>query len=186
MRKAISAVGTLVLVADGGGDGAGAVGDGAWLHVRVEEGAKQSKVNVNLPLGVVEAVLQGPRPTRSRSTGASSFGHEKDGMKIDDARRAWEELKNAGDVDFVTIEDKDQKVRVSRQGSLVVVKVEGAPGHDQVSVEVPVEVVDALLSGEGEELNVAAALASFRSGAVTSCGSSTRTRRYAIWIDERS
>ena len=185
MRKTISTVGTLLLSLTAAGAALAQTANGAWIHVRVEEGAKQSKVNVNLPLGVVEAVLKAS-PEAVQKHGRISFGHEEDGMKITDARRAWEQLKNAGDVDFVTVEDKDQKVRVSRQGSLVVVKVEGAPGHDQVNVEVPVEVVDALLSGEGEELNVAAALTVLqkRRGDIVRVTDKDSTVR--VWIDERS
>lgn len=185
MRKSISAVGTLVLSLTAAGAALAQTANNAWLHVRVEEGAKQSKVNVNLPLGVVEAVLRSA-PDAVQKHGRIHFGHEKDGMKVADARRAWEQLKKAGDVDFVTVEDKDQKVRVSRQGSLVVVKVEGAPGHDQVSVEVPVEMVDALLSGEGEELNITAALGVLqkRRGDIVRVTDKDSTVR--IWIDERS
>lgn len=183
MRRAISALGTLVLAMTAAGTALGQ--SGAWLHVRVDEGVKGSKVNVNLPMGVVD-IFAKAAPDAIQKHGHVQFGPGKEGMKIDDARRAWRELKNAGDVDFVTIEEKDQKVRVSRAGGLVLVKVEGAPGHDQVSVEVPVEVVDALLSGEGEDLNVGAALAALqkRRGDVVRVVDKNSTVR--VWIDERN
>jgi hypothetical protein len=182
--KTIKVVGTLVLSLTAAGTALAQSTGGAWLHVRVEEGAKQAKVNVNVPLGVVEALVKSA-PESVQKHGRIKLG-DHEGMKVDDARKAWQELKGVGDVDFVTIEDKDQKVRVSRVGNLVVVKVDGAPGKDQVSVEVPVDVVDALLSGEGDELNIAKALLVLqkRRGDIVRVVDKDSTVR--VWIDERS
>lgn len=158
----------------------------AWLHVRVEEPGRQSKVSVNLPLSVVDAALQAA-PEKVLSNGRIHLGHfgddEKD-ISVSDLRKAWSELKATGDAEFVTVEEKDEKVRVAREGNLVLVRVEKPAGREAVRVEVPIEVVDALLSGQGQELNVRAALVELqkRRGDVVRVRDDDSTVR--IWIDE--
>jgi hypothetical protein len=97
----------------------------------------------------------------------------------------WGELKKAGDTELVSVEDQDENVRVARRGAVVEVKID-RKGKEAVKVEVPVEVVDALLSGEGEELNVRAALAQLqkRRGDIVRVNDENSTVR--IWIDEQS
>lgn len=154
-----------------------------WLHVRVEEPGRSSRVHVNLPLNVVEVALKAA-PEALESHGRI-FGHHGQGITVSDFRRMWSELKRVGDTDLVTVEDKDENVRVARRGGLVEVRVE-RKGKEAVKVEVPIEVVDALLSGDGEELNVRAALAQLqkRRGDLVRVNDDTSTVR--IWIDEES
>ncbi len=154
-----------------------------WLHVRVEEPGRSSRVHVNLPLNVVEVALKAA-PEVLESHGRI-FGHEGKGMTVSDFRRMWSELKKAGDTDLVTVEDKDENVKVARRGALVEVRVE-RKGKEEVKVEVPVEVVDALLSGDGDELNLRAALAQLqkRRGDIVRVNDENSTVR--IWIDEQS
>jgi hypothetical protein len=155
-----------------------------WLHVRVEEPAKGSRVHVNLPLNVVEVALKAA-PEAIASKGRINFGREGHGMALADFRRIWGELKSAGDTDLVTVEEKDENVRVGRKGGLVEVRVE-RKGKEEVKVEIPVEVVDALFSGEGDELNVKAALAQLqtRRGDIVRVNDEHSTVR--IWIDEKN
>ncbi len=154
-----------------------------WLHVRVEEPGRSSRVHVNLPLNVVEVALKAA-PQALESHGRI-FGREGKGMTVSDFRRMWSELKKVGDTDLVTVEEKDESVRVARRGGLVEVRIE-RKGKEEVKVEVPVEVVDALLSGDGDELNVKAALAQLqkRRGDIVRVNDENSTVR--IWIDEQS
>lgn len=163
--------------------GPSAAQGGAWLHVRVDERARPSKVSVNLPVSVVEAALRAA-PDRVISEGRLHLGHEGKGVSVADLRRAWQELRATGDAEYATVEEEDQKVRVARAGNLVLVHVEKPAGREAVRVEVPIEVVDALLSGEGEELNVRAAFAQLqkRRGDIVRINDEHSTVR--IWIDE--
>ena len=160
-----------------------AQGPSAWVHVRVEERANQSKVAVNLPVSVVEAALQAA-PEKVMAQGRIHLGHGGNDLSVADLRRAWNELKTTGDAEFVSVEDGDQTVRVARSGNLVLVHVEKPGGREAVRVEVPVEVVDALLSGQSEELNVRAAFAKLqnRRGDIVRVHDENATVR--IWIDE--
>jgi hypothetical protein len=161
-------------------------GRGAWLHVRVEEGEKQAKVSVNLPVSVVDAALQAAPETITADGHirlGPHHGHHDD-LSVTDMRKAWSELKAAGDGEFVTVEEDDQTVKISRAGDLVLVHVDKPSGRDEVRVEVPVDVVDALFSGQGEELNVKAAFAQLqkRRGDIVRVHDDKSTVR--IWIDE--
>lgn len=163
-----------------------AQGTGAWLHVRVEETGRQSKVSVNLPVSVVEAALQAA-PETVVSEGRIRLGrYQRDGkdMSVSDLRRAWSELKATGDAEFATVEDENEKVRIARAGNLVLVHVEKPAGRESVRVEVPIDVVDALLSGQGNELNIRAAFAQLqkRRGDIVRVHDDDSTVR--IWIDE--
>jgi hypothetical protein len=155
-----------------------------WLHIRVEEPERQSKVHVNLPLPVVEAALKAA-PATIASEGRIHLGPGGKHLSVADMRRMWSELKASGDVDLVTVEEKDQNVKVARKGDLVQVKVD-RKGKEEVHVEVPVTLVDALFAGEGEELNVKAALAELqkRRGDIVRVIDANSTVR--VWIDEKN
>jgi len=191
MRKSILAgVGLLALAA---ATTAAAQTGTAWLHVRVEEAKQASKVSVNLPMTVVEAILKAS-PEMIEKHGKIHFGEEH-GLKMADVRKAWKALAQAGDAEFVTVESEDENVRVTRKGDLVQVFVdnkgkagkEGKPGKpEEVRVEVPVSLVDAFLSGEGEEGNFDAAIAELqkRRGDIVRVKDDDSNVR--IWIDEQN
>lgn len=154
-----------------------------WLHVQVEE-ARGSRVHVNLPLSLVEVALAAAPEKIFDDKHIRVCGRHD--LKIADMRRMWSELKAAGDTDFVRVQDQDDDgtVTVSRKGDLVQVRIEGGRKSEQVMVDVPVSLVDALFSGEGEELNVRAAIGelSKRRGDIVRVADAKDTVR--IWIDE--
>lgn len=127
-----------------------------WLHIRVtESGEHGAKVSVNLPISLVEVALD-IAEDHVRHEGHLDF-HDSD-ITVADLRRMWDELRAAGDAEFVTVEEDDELVKISRAGDKVLIEIEDPEdGTQKGRVEVPVAVVDALLSGEGEELNFRAA-----------------------------
>lgn len=177
---------------------------GVWLHVRVEETLKPSKVTVNLPLTVVEAALQSAPELIEKHAKMHVGGQE--GMRLADLRRVWKQLAAVGDADFVTVESEQEDVRVRRKGDLVQVFVTGKPGatkgetekaakaeavpvarhKGEVRVELPVSVVDALLSGEGEQWNVQAAVSELQKRRGDIVRVSERDSHVRIWIDEQN
>jgi len=100
-------------------------------------------------------------------------------------REMWRELRDVGDVEFVTIQHEGQDVRIAREGDTILVNVSDIDGDDEaVRVEIPVPVVDALLSGDGDTLNIRAALeelSTLRGDLVLVIESDSNIR---IWIDE--
>lgn len=155
----------------------------AWLHVRVEEGAKGSKVSVNLPLTVVEAALKAA-PDTIATEGKFHVGQANHGLSVADMRRMWTELKNAGDTEIVSVEDKDETVKVARRGDVVQVRVNRVGSGEEVNVDVPVSLVDAALAGDGDTIDVKALVRELakRRGDVVRVNE--KDNKVRIWIDE--
>jgi hypothetical protein len=187
MKRLLVAV-LLVVAAGAGSSAPGHAADAgtAWLHVRVEEPGKGSKVNVNLPLPVVEAALKAA-PETIESEGHIHFGHHGHDMRLSDLRQAWRDLRAAGDTDIVTVEGEDGgHVTVGRRGDQVQVRVREHGDREQVAVDLPVAVVDALFSGTGEELNIRGALDELRKVRGHIVSVTDHDSRVRVWIDEDS
>jgi hypothetical protein len=167
----------------------------AWLHVRVEEAKEASKVSVNLPMTVVEAILKASPEIIEKHAHAHHLGEEH-GLKMADLRKAWKALAEVGDAELITVESDDENVKVRRKGDVVQIFVDGkgkpaadgkpARRGEEVRVELPVSLVDAFLSGEGEEGNVEAAVAELqkRRGDIVRVHDDESHVR--IWIDEQA
>ena len=104
-------------------------------------------------------------------------------ISIAEIRQLWNELKKSGNAEFVTVEKKNETVRIAREGNFVLVKV-SEKKVPKVDLRVPVSVVDALLSGPTDELDIKAALVAMQHQSVgdilTVNDNKTQVR---IWID---
>ena len=182
MRRSTRIV--LTILALGGPLGARARAETVpWLHVRVEEPRREAKVAVNLPLSVVEAALKAA-PEKVVSDGKIHLGSHRHDLSLSDLRRLWTELRATGDAELVSVEDKEETVRIARAGSLVQIRVAKSGGQEEVHVDLPVTLVDALLSGEGESVDLRAALAEvhkLRGDIVRVKDDDSQVR---VWIDE--
>lgn len=156
---------------------------GSWIHVRVDE-ADGAKVNINLPMSLVDVALE---IGQKNGFDEDDLRFDPDGdVTIEDLRRMWGELKDAGDADLVEVQDGDEHVRVYKRGDRVHVDVD-EDGEEKVRVEMPAAIVDALLSGEDERLDLPAAareLARIGSQEVVRIDDEGTTIR--IWIDQNS
>ena len=154
--------------------------EGHWLHVRVvESGDDGEKVNVNIPLSVVMAILPAIETDEFRG-GRIDIGHgEIDDIDIHEVLKAF---KDAPDAEYVTIDGRDETVRVSKERGFLLVNVDD--GNDRVRVRFPLDVVDALLSGGENELDLIAALdalADHGGGDLVTVESDDESIR--VWID---
>lgn len=156
-----------------------------WLHVRVEEPAKDTRVHVNLPMPLVHAAMN-MAPERIIEKGRIRLHHGHDHLKVADLRRLWKELKNAGDAEFVSVKEKDESVSVRRRGDRVLVDVEKTSDGEKIKVELPVAVVDALFANESLELDLKAATAELQKlrGDIVKVQGRDGTVR--VWIDEKN
>jgi len=137
--------------------------DSPWLHIRVtEEGEDGTKVAVNLPVSLVQVFADmAEKEIEKELSGHGShmdIDFDDHDIQIADVRRAWNELRDAGDADFVEVEEGDEYVKISRAGNTILIEFDERGEDGSGRVEVPVSVVDALLAGEGERLNVRAAI----------------------------
>jgi hypothetical protein len=155
----------------------------AWIHIEVHEnGDDGDKVSVNLPLSLADVALQSTIEEHGLSDGKITI--DDGDITVTDLRRMWRELKNAGDAEFVTVESDDENVKVYRKGDRVYVDVDDHSEDQTVRVVMPVVVVDALLSGDDDRLDLRAALAELKelgSGDIVRVEGGDENVR--IWID---
>ena len=165
--------------------GAAAADSDLWLHVSVD-GHHGEKVRVNLPLSLVEAAIP-MIPDEHFHDGEFRlddihWGHGHH-MSVEELRSLWNELKSSPDMTFVTVEEHDETVRVSKSGDYLLIDTE-EDGDTSVEVRVPLAVVDALLSGDGESLDIRAAieaLAAHGEGELVAVND--RDEQVRVWID---
>jgi hypothetical protein len=167
--------------------------DSGWIHIRVNE-SEGANVNVNLPMALIEVAMDIAQDHMGElnehmdgeaefEAGRIRFGDDHD-VKVEDLRRMWTELRDAGDADYVQVEDDSESVNIYRRGDRVFIEVD-EDGEEKVRMQVPFSVVDVLLEGDGNELNLVGAMremASSNDGEVLQVNDGDTTVR--IWIDD--
>ncbi len=154
-----------------------------WLHVKVNEGSGDGgRVSLSLPLSVVEAAAP-LLPAEARTASRLRVGDQE--LSVGDLRRIWRQVRSAPDATFLTVDDASGQVRVARQGETLVIRAVDAGRHgDRVEIRLPAAVVDALLAGNDQSLDLAGAITALaRSGAgelVTVNGEHDTVR---LWVD---
>jgi len=160
-----------------------------WLHIRVDDTNEEGeRVRVNVPLELAEKVIPCIHADRLQGGRVKLEGNLNQVV----VRALMEALRSAADGEFVTVQNRQENVRVAKQGGSFLVTVReqhGSKGKrsEKVDIKVPFPVVQALLSGDKDELDVAAALRSLKTTADTelvSVNDGTQTVR--IWVDSRS
>ena len=178
MKKSILLALATILLVVGAADAASE--SSLWLHVRVDE-SEGTKVKINLPINMVPKMI---------SFGPASDHFENGKIRLDDyeisvaeLRELWLEIKDSPDMTFVTVEDVDDTVRVWKEAGDLRVEVRGRD-NETVDVRVHVSVVDALLSGQEDDLDIGAAvsaLAEAGAGELVTVAQADKTVR--VWVD---
>jgi len=158
-----------------------------WLHVSVVDGkgGKAETVRVNIPLSFAEKVLPAIQVDKLHNGKVKIEECDMNGLNL------WailEAVRDTRDGEFVTVEAKDGNVRVAKSKGNLLVKVrDGKKGDQKVDVQVPMPVLEALLSGEKNELDLAAAVRALGAHgdtllvSVNDEGSTVR-----VWVDSRN
>lgn len=149
-----------------------------WLHVRVLD--DEDKVSVNLPVELVATVL-------------ASVEHDtfRDGRiqidEVDVDRELVEAILKAAvesrDGEFMRVEEGDETVVVvHKKNDTLYVDIE--EDHERVKVQIPLKVARAMLDGDGDTLNIVAALEALGEGKgstlVTVDDGDAKVR---VWVD---
>jgi hypothetical protein len=173
-----SILGTALIAAAVAGPAAAA---DLWFHLEVDGGRNGEQATINLPLSMVDSIA----PMISHEAHASGRVRIDDrDYSVAELRRAWRELEDGPDATYVTVNDRDSKVRIAKQGSYLVMEANDRAQGEEVQARIPLTVMRALLSGTGDELDVGAAVEALaREGAgelmtVTSDGETVR-----MWVD---
>jgi hypothetical protein len=129
-----------------------------WLHVRVDNPeSKDEMVRVNIPLELAEKIL----PTIDKDklhNGKVRVDHfDCNGV---DFHALMNAVRDTKDGEFVTVQSKEQDVRVAKQNNYFLVHVLDKEDHKHSTVEVkiPMKVVDALFSAGKDEVDLVAGL----------------------------
>jgi hypothetical protein len=161
-----------------------AAAEDLWIHVEVNEGGGDSNVEINLPLSALERV-ESFLPRGAREAGRVRY-QDRD-YRLSDLRRLWDEVQRSPDATLIRVNERDSQVHVAKRGDyLHVYALEKTGGGEEVEMKLPVEVVSALLSGPGDELNIEAAvraLARRGPGELLTVKGVNETVR--IWVDDR-
>jgi hypothetical protein len=158
-----------------------------WLHVRVvSSNAKGETVRVNVPLDLAEKVIPAIDHDRLHNGKVRIGCMDCDGV---DVRTLFEAVKSAKDGEYVTVQSDDADIKVSKKDGQMYVHV-----HDkkhskdsQVEVKVPMKVVEALLSGSKDELDIAAGLHALASqGDVELVSVKDDENTIRVWLDSKN
>lgn len=184
MKRLISAV-TIALILATGASSAAA---GQWLHVRVQERGSGDEVKVNLPLAFAEAILPLVEDNDLRRE-LRRHGLRIDGRRLwtlEELRQAWETLKSQGNADLVSIETRWERVKVGLEGGYLIATCEDR-SQGEVDVRIPSSIIDALLSGSGDDLDLRSALRALRNGGTQELVSiRDRDSSVRIWVDDQA
>ena len=159
-----------------------------WLHVRVDNpDSKEETVRVNVPLELAEKVL--PTINRSRLQGGKVKVDEIDCHGVD-LRALLDAVRTSKDGEFVTVQNKDSDVRVAKQNNYFLVHVidkNHGSKKSRVEVKIPMKVVDALLSGSKDELDLVAGLHALSAQGDTELVSvKDEENTVRIWLDSKN
>ena len=163
----------------------GAAAADQWIHVKVENQLDEELVTVNLPFSMLHAAVA-MIPEEVKAEGEIAIDDLD--MDWDELMTLWGEIKNAPEATFVTVETRDEKVVVKKEGEFVLVKTtERTEDGANVDVKFPLSVVDALLSGPEGSFDFAGAieaLAAYGPGELVTVHDGDETVR--VWIDDRN
>ncbi len=161
----------------------GAAAADQWIHLKVENQHDEEMVTVNLPFSMLHAAAA-MIPEEVKAEGEIQLD-ELD-MDWNELMALWGEIKNAPEATFVTVETRDEKVVVKKEGEFVLVKTtERSDDGADVDVKFPLAVVDALLSGPEGTFDFAAAieaLSDYGPGELVTVRDGDETVR--VWIDD--
>jgi len=154
-----------------------------WLHVRVVESGEGETVNVNMPLSMAEKVLPAINQGDLHNGKITTDMH----MQDVDLAAILDALSTAPDNEFVTIQSKDENVRVAKvHDNLVVHVVENGKGKDgeHVDITVPMRVISALVAKGTHEMDLTAAIREMEQmGDATLVTVQEASETVRIWID---
>lgn len=158
-----------------------------WLHVRVSNPSRnEESVRVNVPLELAEKVLPTINKNRLHSGRVKFDDIDCHGV---DLRALVDAVRTSRDGEFVTVQNKDSDVRVAKRNGTLFVHVfeKNHPRKSEVEVKVPMKVVDALFSGDKDELDLVAGLRALSAQGDTELVSvKDDENTVRVWLDSKN
>lgn len=155
-----------------------------WLHINVHDTkGDEEKVRINIPVSLIEVML--PLVEEKAIEDGKIRMNDKD-FRVSDLRKMWNSVKTEGDSEFLSVEKKGQNVRVFTQGHFLMVQSD-ENSRSKINIKIPMAVVDAMLSGEGESLNLVAGVKALRDSGVRDLISVDDDKtQVMVWIDDKN
>src|SRR5215831_5205356 len=158
-----------------------------WLHVRViSTDGRGETVRVNVPLELAEKVLPAVNHDRLHNGKLKIDSSE---MNDVDLRTLMEAVRTPKAGEYVTVQGDANDVRVAKQGNHLIIHVldKGGSKKSQVEVQVPMNVVDALLSAGKDELDLVAALHALGAqGDIELVSVKDSENTVKVWLDSKN
>lgn len=163
--------------------------DDLWVHVSVDGGHDDEgeRVRVNVPLQLVSTIL--PLIEHDEFHGGRIRLDDED-LDHEDVVAILRAVAEADEGEYVTIEDDDDIVHVSKKDKVLTVQVRDRDEEDgdHVDIQIPVSVLQALVSGDEDELDVMAAIEALGKegkGNLVTVNDEDGTL-VKVWIDDRN
>ncbi|MCI0417072.1 hypothetical protein L0222_30245 [bacterium] len=154
-----------------------------WLHIHVDDNNKEEKVRINIPLSLMEVML--PMIEEEAIREGRIELNDRD-VKISELKKMWATLKGKGDSEFLTVEKKGENVRVFTSGKFLMVQSDNK-SEGKVNIRIPLAAVDAMLSGSGNRLNLAAAVKALKENGIRELITvEADNSKVLVWIDDRN
>jgi ABC-type oligopeptide transport system substrate-binding subunit len=158
-----------------------------WLHVRVTNPSRnEESVRVNVPLELAEKVLPTINKNRLHSGRVKFDDIDCHGV---DLRALVDAARTSKDGEFVTVQNRDSDVRVAKRNGTLFVHVfeKNKPRRSEVEIKVPMKVVDALFSGDKDELDLVAGLRALSAQGDTELVSvKDDENTVRVWLDSKN
>jgi hypothetical protein len=154
-----------------------------WLHIHVDDKNKEEKVRVNIPLSLMETMLP---MIEDEAIKDGNIELNDRNVKISELKKMWKSFKEEGDAEFLTVEKRGENVRVFTSGNFLMVQSYKTT-EGNVNIKIPLAAVDAMLSGSGNELNLAAGVKALKDSGVRELITvEADNSKVLVWIDDRN
>ena len=155
-----------------------------WIHVRVvSKEAEGETVRVNVPVEFAEQVLPAIHSHELRDGKVKIHG-DVEGV---DLKQLYEAIRNTPDNEFVTVQQKDQNIRIAKENGFLTIRVHQTKDSEDVDIKVPMPVVSALLSSGSDELDIVAGLKALKSyGDKELVTVRDKDQTVHIWLDSKN
>lgn len=156
-----------------------------YLHVRVNNLNTHELVRINVPLSLAEKIIPAINHGQLRDGKVHIGKFQTDNINLPQILDA---LKTAPEGEFVTVQQKDNNVRVAKEHGMLIVHVVDKQSKENVDVTIPWEVAQALSSNVNEnQLDVEAGIKALENaGDVTLVSVVGKNENVRIWVDSSS
>lgn len=181
--SALAAFGLVAVLAFAAASPAAASPD-LWLHVEVHEsGGENANIKVNLPVSLIESMLPMIEGASEVENGRIVIDDSE--VSVDDLRRVLASFVDSPNTTFAEVETDTERIVFFKDGAYLRVETDAAADGTEIHARFPITVLEALVSGTGNELDVASALralADHGAGELVTVRDQDATVR--VWIDD--